>query len=251
MLQLAAGMAANGVVGCTAQSEAEAEAASASGFAPWPNDIAIPVVDHPGYGMYPDYAEIGETGPWPKILSNTHRRALEVFSDIILPGTDTAPSPSAIGIGDFWDDWTSAPYPWMNGTRTVVHQGFAWLDAQMQIDHGAGWLGASDSQRKFQVSRMRKAAASGEDGPLRPAGEMYRHLRQLVIGAYYTTPEGEADLGHIDPQVTGEDYAGPTGEALDHILGLIEELGLETADLPIGPPPYDVTPYRYTADNPS
>ena len=251
MLQLGAGVAAGAITGCGPQTAEQLAQAEATGIVPWPTDIRVPPVFSAGYGEFPDYDAIGTTGPWNKILSDRHKRQLEVFSDLILPATDTAPAPSQVGIAEFWDDWTSAPYPYMTDSRRIVHQGFAWLDRQMQRDVGTDWLGASDAQRRAQLDRMRDAAAAGDEGPLQPAAGMYTHLRKLVIGAYYTTPQGEADLGHITPEVTGEDYPGPTGEALEHILGIIEGLGLETADLPIGPPPYDVQPYSYTLDNPS
>ena len=91
-----------------------------------------------------------------------------------------------------------------------------------------------------------------ERAALENPGNMYTHLRKLVIGAYYTTPEGEADLGHIHAEPIVGDYPGPTGEALDHIKGVMADLDLGWDDLPIGPPPYpDKVPYSFTMDDPA
>lgn len=240
---------ASGFVACAPQTAEQAKQAVNNDIVAWPHDLPVPPVFNPGYGMFPDYMEIGDTGPWPKILSDQHKRQLEKLSDLILPATEAAPAPSAVGIADFFDDWTSAPYPWMADTRRIVHQGFAWLDAQMDHDHGTDWLGASDEQAKAQLDRMRDA--SPDDGPMTQQANMYVQLRQLIIGAYYTTPEGEADLGHIAPVPLTGDYPGPTGDALTHIQDLIVAQGLDWDDLPVGPPPYDVAPYRFTKDEPS
>ena len=240
---------ASAYVACAPQTKEQAKLAVENGIAVWPHDISVPTVSHPGYGMFPDYLEIGDTGPWPKILSDRHKRQIEKFADLILPATDTAPAPSTVGIADFFDDWTSAPYPWMSDTRRIVHQGFAWLDAQMDHDHGTDWLGATEDQARAQLDRMRDA--SPDEGHLTQQANMYVQLCQLIIGAYYTTPEGEADLGHVSAVPLAGDYPGPTGDALTHIQGLIAAQGLDWDDLPVGPPPYDVKPYRFTADEPS
>ena len=245
-------MTAAPLAACQPQSVDVAERARAAGIVPWPDFVKVPEVTHPGYGTYPDYDAIGEVGPWPKILPATLRKGLEKFSDIILPATETAPAPSAVGIGEFWDDWVSAPYPYMTETRGLVWRGFTWLNLQMKREHGADWLGGSKAQAADLVARLRDAAAD-PDAPdyMEAPATLYTHLRKLVIGAYYTTPEGEADLGHIHARPISGDYPGPTGEALEHVLGVISGLGLKTDDLPIGAPPYAVAPYRFVGDEPA
>lgn len=229
------GAAVMAVASCTPQTDVQKRAAMDAGIAPWPDDVAVPVVDHPGYGYYPDYFDIGETGPWPKILSDDHKRKLERFSDLILPATDSAPAPSAVGIAEFFDDWTSAPYPWMSDTRKTVHQGFVWLDAQSQLQFGQDWMDISDSDANVIMDAMQ--AASRNDGPMAQPAWMYKNLRELIIGAYYTTPEGEAELGYIHAEPMSGDYPGPTGDALAHIKDVILAAGLDFDDLPVGPPP--------------
>lgn len=244
MIQLAMAMSALGA--CTPTSGKQT---TQDGIAAWPDDVAVPEVKHSGYGTFPDYLEIGETGPWPKILSDPHKRQLEKFADLILPATDTAPAPSEVGIAEFFDDWTSAPYPWMTDTRKTVHQGFVWLDRQAQLMFKENWLGLTDNQAIEILEMMRDA--SRDEGPLTQAAWMYKNLRELTIGAYYTTAEGEADLGHIPAQPITGDYPGVTGAALDHIRELIVSLDLNWDDLPVGPPPYDNSgDYVFTADNP-
>lgn len=218
------GVATLAIPACTQQA-----AQTISGLAPWPTNVKVPVVTHPGYGVFPDYFEIGETGPWPKILGGGHKAQLNKFADLILPGTDTAPAPSQIDIAGFFDDWTSAPYPYMSATRRIVHEGFVWVDAQAKLDYGKSWLKLTTLEATKLLDKMR-------DSELPQAAEMFEHLRKLVIGAYYTHPAGEADLGHVSPAPITGDYPGPTGEALDHIKQLITSLDLDFDSLPVGAP---------------
>ncbi len=244
MIQLAVAMSA--MSACSPSTETET---AKDGIAPWPHDLHVPTVKHPGYGTFPDYFEIGETGPWPKILSEQHKRQLEKFADLILPATESAPAPSVIGIADFFDDWTSAPYPWMTDTRKTVHQGFIWMDKQADLMFGKNWLELSEAQASEVLILMRDA--SRDEGPLSRPAWMYKNLRELIIGAYYTTEEGEQDLGHIHAQPITGDYPGPTGEALNHIRDLIISLDLDWDNLPIGSPPYEnYASYAFTADEP-
>ena len=244
MLQLAMAMPTVGA--CSPHTEFQT---TQDGIAPWPNELPVPVVKHSGYGMFPDYFEIGETGPWPKILSDEHKRKLEKFADLILPATETAPAPSDVGIAEFFDDWTSAPYPWMTDTRKTVHQGFVWLDRQANLMFKKNWLALNEEQASKILELMQ--GASRDEAPLTQPAWMYKNLRELTIGAYYTTPEGEADLGHVSAQPITGDYPGPTGEALEHIEDLIKSLDLDWDDLPVGTAPHkNVKPYVFTADEP-
>ena len=244
MLQMA--VAFSTLSGCAPGSDSES---LQDGIAPWPGTLHIPDVKHPGYGTFPDYFDIGETGPWPKILSSQHKKQLGKFADLILPATETAPAPSEVGIAEFFDDWVSAPYPWMTDTRKTVYQGFAWLDLQAGLMFKRNWLDLTNAQATEILDMMQRA--SRDSGPLIQPAWMYKNLRELIIGAYYTTPEGEADLGHIAAQPLTGEYPGPTGDALDHIKNLILSLDLDWETLPIGPPSeVNTSNYTFTGDDP-
>jgi Gluconate 2-dehydrogenase subunit 3 len=53
-----------------------------------------------------------------------------VLGDLILPGSTTAPAPSALGIPDFVDEWVSAPYPEQLEDRKTILEGLRWMDAE-------------------------------------------------------------------------------------------------------------------------
>ena len=96
------------------------------------------------------------------------------------------------------------------------------------------WVDLTDAQAKEILDMMQ--AASRDSGPLTQAAWMYKNLRELIIGAYYTTPEGEAELGFIAAEPMSGDYPGPTGDALAHIKQVILDAGLDFDNLPVGAP---------------
>ena len=51
-------------------------------------------------------------------------------------------------------------------------------------------------------------------------------IRTMVAIAYFSSPEGGKDLGYQGNVPIAGDYPGPTPEAMDHLDGVLEELGL-------------------------
>ena len=61
---------------------------------------------------------------------------------------------------------------------------------------------------------------------VRPA-EFFVRLRALMLGGFYSLPEGMKDIGYMGNTPGTGDYAGPTPEAAAHIKGVIEAMGLK------------------------
>ena len=57
--------------------------------------------------------------------------------------------------------------------------------------------------------------------------EFFGRLRALTLGAYFTTAEGWKDIGYIGNKPSEGPYTGPPPEALAHIKGVIEGMGLK------------------------
>ena len=54
----------------------------------------------------------------------------------------------------------------------------------------------------------------------------FQRLSRLVLSAFFCTPEGTKDLGYIGNVPINGDYPGPTKEALEHLDGILDDLGL-------------------------
>lgn len=214
----------SGMASVAALSACQPKATEETGqLAAWPN-VDVPEVNHPGYGWEPDYFALTEGGPWPRILSGLQKRQLEKISDGLLPATETAPPPSEVGVAEFWDEWVSAPYSWQTDTRDYVYNGLAWLDAQCQKMFGKDFIDIDEAELEQLYALW--SSISKDEGEQTKIGWFFHHMRYLTIGAYYTTPEGMADIGHIKNVPIQGDYPGPSDEAMAHLTKTLADVGI-------------------------
>lgn len=176
----------------------------------------------PGYGTDPDLA--AKTVTWPLSLGPDERAVIDLCADMILPPPSGGKAPSALGIAAFVDEWVSAPYDRQVADRALIVPGLAWLNAEAQRTSRQPFTRATDAQRHAILDaiawRDRIAPAHAR------AGAFFASLRTLVMLGYYTTPEGEQDLGFVGNTPIEGVYPGPDGEPLRHLEGQLARLGL-------------------------
>jgi hypothetical protein len=146
---------------------------------------------------------------WSLIMTPHQLQQTAVLADLILPGSADALAPSALGVPDFINEWVSAPYPDQLQDRAIILEGLTWVDGEA-------------TRRGQQLFVELDARAQGEIlddiAPKAPAPQFvaqarfFQRLRFLVVGAYYTTPEGFKDIGYVGnvplasyPPVTDEE----------------------------------------------
>jgi hypothetical protein len=191
-----------------------------SGLA-WPEP---PPITAKGYGKDPNLA--APKVPWPLTLTRQELATTAALVDLILPADGEAPSASQVGVEAFIDEWVSAPYPDQQAQRKLIIPGLAWLDSEAQARGKATFDKASPEVRKSIADDI---AFKGKvkTGLEKPA-EFFTRMRSLTLGAYYTTPEGWKQIGYPgnNPFTTGP-YPGPTPEAIEHIRGVLDKMGLK------------------------
>lgn len=176
-----------------------------------------------GYGTDPNL--LHPVTPWQRTMTLHQLQLTAVLADLILPGTADAPAPSAIGIPDFVDEWISAPYPEQNRDRNIILPGLAWLDDESRRRWQRGFLDLDEENRqeilRLIATRQRSSAVTTEYSFL-------RRLRFLVVGAYYTTPEGFRDIGYVG-NIAMTSYPPPTGQEMALLDEELRKLGLANA----------------------
>ena len=185
----------------------------------WPELEAIKAT---GIGVDPDL--INPVVPWPLTMTVAELAITAELVDLILPAEGDLPAASKVGVPAFINEWVSAPYPDQHKDRVLVINGLAWLDQESKVRNGVGFTQAdSGAQKKLldDIAFKDKVKAGLE----KPA-EFFGRIRSLTLGAYYTTSEGWAEIGYMGNTPGTGDYAGPTPEALAHIKGVIEGMGL-------------------------
>jgi hypothetical protein len=188
-------------------------------------EVDVMPVTAPGYGQDPN--RLNPMVPWPLTLSQDQRASLRIAADLILPADAHSPSAGSLPIDAFIDEWVSAPYDQQRRDRVMILSGLGWLDAESNARFSHGFAQASDSERRAIFDSI-AYRAKVQPGYERPAF-FFARLRGLVMGGFYSLPEGMKDIGYVgNAPMTGA-YPGPTPEALAHLKAALDKLDIKTA----------------------
>ncbi|CAH9050480.1 hypothetical protein PSECIP111854_00539 [Pseudoalteromonas sp. CIP111854] len=215
---LAAGSAVSLSSGC---SKVISDSVTSAGH--WP-DIDIKPVTARGYGTDPNLIMPPES-PWPLTLSETQLSLVAVLADFIVPREGQNPSASQVQVPSVIDEWVSAPYDGQQKDRVTIIHALAWIDDEATLRYKNPFLKLSKVQ---QIAIMDNIAYFNEQTPaqFQRIGKAFLRFKNLVLGAYFCTPEGCKDIGYLGNVPIAGDYPGPTIEAKAHLDGVLAELGL-------------------------
>jgi hypothetical protein len=160
--------------------------------------------------------------PWRRIMEPPELQQTAVLADLILLGSSTAPAPSALGVPDFVDEWISAPYPEQLEDRKIIVEGLRWMDAEAGRRSRSGFLEMDEQSRQKMVADI---AQRKVDPTLAVQNKFFQKFRFLVVGAYYTTPEGFKDIGYVG-NVPLESYPPMTDQERAIVEKALSALGL-------------------------
>lgn len=175
-----------------------------------------------GYGTDPDLMD--PSVPWPLTLTDAELATVAALADLILPADGDAPAASAMGVPAFINEWVSAPYEAQQNDRALIVPGLAWIDRESRSRNGRLFVQATDEAKRAILDDI--AFRDRVKPGLERAAEFFGRMRALMLGAYYTTPEGWAEIGYLGNQPTAGPYPGPTPEAMAHLRAAASRLGL-------------------------
>lgn len=205
------------VVGCDALAQ---EAPQSSTVGHWPNLTPNPV-SGPTYGTDPDM--VNPSVPWSKTLTADQLNMVAHLSDIICPEDEGGPSATAVGVPDFIDEWVSAPYEPQQKDRVLILNGLQWLDDEAGNRFGKAFMASSGDEQIAIIDDI-AYKAQAEKAEFEQAVMFFAKLRTLVLGAYFSSPEGIEDIGYMGNVPIIGDYPGPTEEAMAHLNQVIANL---------------------------
>ena len=162
---------------------------------------------------------IAPTRHWELTLTDDEREGLAALCDVIIPSDTVSPAASTVGAVDYIDEWVSAPYEGMRRDRVLVQGGLIWLDREASRRYGEG--------RRFRDLGLPQQTAICDDicwirraaSEHRTAARFFAKVRDLTATAFYTTPEGMADIGYVGNTALAR-WEAPPDEVLRH-LGLV------------------------------
>jgi hypothetical protein len=157
--------------------------------------------------------------PWARTLEAEQLATLAVLCRVIIPADEVSPGADELGAHDFIDEWVSAPYENMREDRQRVVEGLAWLDEESQRRFGADFKALADTQHGELCDLICDPRDVAPE--LETAAGFFDRVRTLTAMAFYTTPQGMADVGYVGNTPLPA-WAPPPPEALRHV-GLIED----------------------------
>ena len=212
---IAAGVSVPLIQGCDTKPEPGTDAH-------WP-ELHLQPITAAGYGTDPNVMK-PET-PWPLTMTAGQRELTSLIADILVPREGDNPSASEVSVTDVIDEWISAPYPRFQSDRQKILSGLAWLDDESMQRFDRNFGEASAGQQLEIIDDI--AWEEAESNPrFAQMARVFDGLRRLVMSAYFSSPEGTKDIGYQGNVPLAGDYPGPTPEALEHLDGVLEELGL-------------------------
>ncbi|TWG91096.1 gluconate 2-dehydrogenase subunit 3-like protein [Luteimonas sp. J16] len=229
-LKLMAALAASAMLPALAAGASAEDAGAGAEDGHWP-ELDLPPVTANGYGKDPDLmAPAG--APWPLTLTPAQLSLLAVLSDIIVPAEGTSPSASAVQVPTVIDEWVSAPYPDQQRDRVTILSALAWIDDEAALRFSRPFAALDTAQ---QLAIIDDIAYRTDQTPRRfqRIAAAFSRLRNLVLAAYFCTPEGMEDIGYLGNVAIAGDYPGPTPEAYRHLETVLAELGLSGFAYPV------------------
>ncbi len=189
----------------------------------WP-DLTLSPITVKGYGKDPSMI-IPPKSPWPKTLTAEQLTLVAVLTDILVPREGDVPSATEVNVPDVVDEWVSAPYERQQSDRLTILSALVWLndEARLRFSKAFTALSAADQLNIIDDIAYQKDDLAEEFTRIVQA---FSRFRELVLTAFFCSPEGTKDLGYLGNVPIVGDYPGPTDEAMVHLNQILNELDL-------------------------
>jgi gluconate 2-dehydrogenase gamma chain len=135
----------------------------------------------------------------PKLFNPHDWKTLRALSDLIIPADERSGSATQADVPEVIDDWLN-----VHGkpSATEIIGGMRWLDMQCNRIHGHDFVDCTVDQQKQMLDRIAyPAKAAPEDSQ---AVAFFNHLRDLVIGSFYSSKIGVKDIAYVGNRMVPE-----------------------------------------------
>ena len=134
-----------------------------------------------------------------KVFSDHDWETIKVLSDLIIPADERSSSAVQAGVPEFIDDWLD----FKGGKlKTEILGGLTWLDMECNREFGHDFVGCTATQQKKILDRIAyPEKALPEDSNY---VAFFNHLRDLVVGGFFSSKEGVKDLPYLGNKVVAD-----------------------------------------------
>ena len=148
-----------------------------------------------------------------KVFNDHEWETIKVLSDLIIPADERSSSATQAGVPEFIDDWLD-----FKGGRlkAEILGGLTWLDVECNRESGHDFIGCTAAQKEKILDRIAYPAKAIPEDQNYVA--FFNHLRDLVVGGFFSSKEGVKDLPYLGNKVVAEWEGCPP-----NVLAQIEE----------------------------
>lgn len=189
----------------------------------WP-ELALTPITAKGYGKDPNLT-IPPRSAWPRTLSAEQLTLVAVLADILVPQDGDIPSASEVNVPEVVDEWVSAPYENQLRDRPTIMATLAWIDDEALLRFNKKFVAITPPEQHLIIDDI------AYQTPQTPAefsriASAFGRFRQLVLAAFFCSPQGTKEIGYLGNVPIAGDYPGPSDEAMGHLNQVLTELGL-------------------------
>jgi len=166
------------------------------------------------------------TGPYKlQFLTEHEYKTVAVISDWIIPADEKSGSATQAGVPAFIDDWLefkkSVPSMSSDGANfsystlsEEIRGGLTWLDIETNRSFGNDFVDCTKAQQQQMLDRIAwpKKAARNDAAAVR----FFNHLRDLVVGGFFSSKMGVQDLQYMGNTMVAE-WKGCPDNVLAHL----------------------------------
>jgi hypothetical protein len=132
----------------------------------------------------------------PKVLDPHEWKTIHVLSDWIIPADERSGSATQAGVPEFIDDWLDLRG---SGLLDQIRGGLTWLDMECNRQFHRDFVECSEAQQKQMLDRIAyPPKAAPQDAP---GVAFFNHLRDLVVGGFFSSKLGVEDLPYLGNQM--------------------------------------------------
>lgn len=125
----------------------------------------------------------------PRVFNPHEWKTIHVLSDRIIPADERTGSATEAGVPEFIDDWLNLKGGLL---KTEVLGGLAWIDMECNRHFHRDFVDCSEAQQSQILDRIAyPAKAAPADAN---AVAAFNRIRDLVLGGFYSSKMGIADL---------------------------------------------------------
>ncbi|HXH51383.1 MAG TPA: gluconate 2-dehydrogenase subunit 3 family protein [Terriglobia bacterium] len=131
-----------------------------------------------------------------KVFSDHEWETIKALSDLIIPADERSSSATQAGVPEFIDDWLD-----FKGGRlkAEILGGLTWLDLECNREFSHDFIACTAPQQKKILDRIAYPDKAVPEDSNYVA--FFNHLRDLVVGGFFSSKEGVKDLPYLGNQV--------------------------------------------------